>query len=560
MARWTRSREAVVATSVVALAVVALSWPLAWASPATVTAPLSSTDLAYTLFAHRWAWEVMAGRESFWHSALMAYPEGLAVGPGLWNPVVLFATSWLQALSEPLPAYARAVVLLQVLNGLALYVLGRRLGGPLGGALAASVGLLLPFTWHEHFEGRLEQGFIAPAALYLAWVPEVEERPVRVGAAMALAAACYWFTAPMLALATLPLLGRRLLRPETWRALLVAVGLSVLLAAPVAALVVLPQLDRPEVLATFSDARMVRVRLAESWPALASVAWLGPGTRPVGKLALGALALGALALWRAPGARAWLLVGLLGLVMAAGPLLQWGGEPVVLGGRHVALPLGWLDLLPGMSRMWWPYRWLLLTVLSLAAAAALVAPRLPRPAVALLGLLLVVEGLALWPVRGTPAHLQSSPRALLDPVPDGRYLRLPLAQERAGLPADGEPVHFVSGGVLGEVPLVLTALTGQPTSSADAGLGGRVVAEQVALSAAWEDPSRACELRWSDLAHLAEAGFTWLAVVEPMPGRAQGCLQRHLGPAEARAAGVLFWRVAEEADEALRGPGSVRDR
>lgn len=530
--------------------VTAASWPLAVLPADTLTGPLSTTDLSFTVFAQWWSWEVLAGRESFWHSDLLDFPAGLPVGPSLWNPVVLFATGWLHALFEPLRAYNLSVLFLQVLNGLALYLLGRRLGGRAGGAVAVVLGLMAPFTWHELFAGRPEQGFLAPAALYLALVPDVEERPLRLGAAMALAACCYWLVAPMLALATLVLLGRRLALPATRRGLLRAALTSVVLAAPVALLVAVPQLVRPEVLATFSDPELGGLRANESWSPAWSLTWLSWAPKQVGRLALCALALGALAAWRVRDARAWLGVGALGLVMAAGPLLQVGGEPVLVGGYHLSLPLAWLDLLPGMERQWWPYRWLVLTVLGLSAAAAAVAPRLPRPVVALLCLGVVAEGLALWPV-GTSRPSVLAERAALDPVAEGRYYRLELVSELPGLGDEAGAVHFVSGGTLGDLPVLLAALAERPVSSADAGLGGSVVRNRGSLDAAWHARAAACELGPGELEALHEDGFRWLVTVR-VPGEPpKRCLDRTMERAPVRLGALDLWSLSDGPVEEL---------
>jgi hypothetical protein len=105
--------------------------------------------------------------------------------------------------------------------------------------------------------------------------------------------------------------------------------------------------------------------------------------RYLGFLALGLAAAGVVAAPRR--AAPWVLVALVSIVLALGPVLRWGGAPVVVGGNGFVLPMAWLnDVLGRVAEpINFPARFLAPAMVALAVlgglatrwrAAALLAP------------------------------------------------------------------------------------------------------------------------------------------------------------------------------------------
>ena len=124
-------------------------------------------------------------------------------------------------------------------------------------------------------------------------------------------------------------------------------------------------------------------------------------------LGLPALALGLLALWRAPRqATLWVVLALLGALLAMGSYLVVNGEVVELaGGSRVRLPFFFLNRALGYvaEPLNFPVRALAITMTALAVCAALVAragsPRLALGLAVLAGLDVQVNQLTPWPMQ-----------------------------------------------------------------------------------------------------------------------------------------------------------------
>jgi hypothetical protein len=122
-----------------------------------------------------------------------------------------------------------------------------------------------------------------------------------------------------------------------------------------------------------------------------------------------------------------------GAVMAMGPYLKWGPDPVIWGDSPIPLPFRWLsELHPVFERLTWPERWGVLIALGLAAAAS----KAPKPR--LLAALLITETLLVSP----NAPLQSASLESMNPwrrlqAVDGAVLELPIARTHRQAPFVG---------------------------------------------------------------------------------------------------------------------------
>ncbi len=393
-----------------AAVVMFVSWPL-MADPAGIwTSARHGSDLSAAIFFQWWMGQVMVGDQSITSTDLLYHPAGLDMVPWVWNLVALGLTCWLQLLFEPIAAYNLSTIWVGLLNAGAFYLLGRRVGGDAGGVVAASIGGAFPLAWFELFEGRLEQGLVAPVALYVVALLDIDKPRgwLWVGLAMALVGATWWFAPPFVALCTLPLVRR-----DTWRALGKAAGVAVVVVLP---LLLFVWGRATSVMSPVASKALLMQQANASTPL--DLAGSGPTALPW--LALAGLL--AAAFFR--DARKWLIAALICIVLAAGPWVQWDGEPVRVGGWAIGLPLYWLDQLPGFIRFWWPSRLVLYIGVMAAGAVAWLVARIPSrarwPVVLVVSTLVVVDGRRI--LRGAVADgeatIDASP---LDPVRKGVF-------------------------------------------------------------------------------------------------------------------------------------------
>jgi hypothetical protein len=402
-----RSLQAIALLAGCLLLAVAASWPLAPHISEVTTSGRADGDLGYTLFAQWWSWQALTGAGSFFDCPLVYFPAGQNLAGSVWNLVVLFATAPFHGFADPITAYNLSILALATANAAAFFFLGQRLGGTPAGVLAAVVVSGLPYSWFELYEGRPEQGFLAPAALYgLALIRLQEGRPraiLMVGLSMAWVASCYWFMAPLLAVGLLPVLGRSLTTRDTWISLGKATGVCLAACAPFLALIL------PSILGTGGTRSLVdsgnasfmrmsnRVNPLEILVPFGEVGFLQHSI-PI------AATVGLLLAARHPAARVWVAAVALSILLATG------------------IPMAALDLLPGFDRFWWPYRALGVVTVALAGALATWLGSLPRrqqlAGVLVLGLPLLLHGrfLTLSAVQHGDPNLPTSP---LDPTAQG---------------------------------------------------------------------------------------------------------------------------------------------
>lgn len=358
--------------------------------------------------------------DGFW------FPFGRPLLDAAWNMVDALLAAPLLMLLGPTRGTMLATGLFGVANALAGGFMGRRLGGPGWPAVVGAVGLgFAPFAWAEIHQGRPTQALLAPLALALAAAGARARgggaRPrgagVAAGLLTALSGACYWFhglfVAPLVGLA---LLARTPLR-EGLKGLLVA-GVSCLLAIAPFALWVFSRWGE---LQGTGGARAFRVPVAWPWqPGLAQ----GPSSELYLPLGLCLLALPAVLV----GARRLAIPLLLGVLVLFS--LSFGTSATLFG-REVAMPWSWLDELPLLSRLWWPYRALGAATVGLAAVAALGAATRPGRWLAPLCLVAVLAQVLDQPGRLPVSAVPSLP-GWHARLPPGPILLLPALDPRTG--------------------------------------------------------------------------------------------------------------------------------
>ncbi|MCK6514516.1 hypothetical protein L6R46_05620 [Myxococcota bacterium] len=428
---WTaRTPYSLLVTLVSALLSVALTWPLALTlSTESIGSPHGDG------LKHLWTlwWiraEVMAKGAIPFQTQLVNYPEGMALYPieplnGLL--VVLLAPLSVVTVSN-LAALANLTLI-----GVCGALLGRRVSGePLGG-LAAGVMLqtsaVALFTLHVGV-GELQHLWWLPLGL-LAWLNHKETQSFKsavwLGLSLGLAAlSCFYhgfflgFSVAVLSLFTLPLRGSL---PGVLLRYAVAAGLGLALVLPVmrtfsssygederpsVGLLAYITQEHGQPVTDPSSARLDPLDLVSprrDERATASPERMGYGGGRY--LGLPALALGLLALWRSPRqAMLWVVLALLGALLAMGSYLVVNGEVVELaGGSRVRLPFFFLNRALGYvaEPLNFPVRALAITMTALAVCAALVAragsPRLALGLAVLAGLDVQINQLTPWPMQ-----------------------------------------------------------------------------------------------------------------------------------------------------------------
>jgi len=211
---------------------------------------------------------------------------------------------------------------------------------------------------------------------------------VGLGLSMAFAGLTYWYFGLFFAMLCIPIVAAAALR-QTDRPRLRWVGLGALIcliivAFPLASAVsgweqlamtsreMLPGVDQPNLQVLPQSERFLFSQSND-------VTWPFRSVPPARSNRVHWLLLGA-AIWgsavQSPHRWRWWLAACLGGVMVMGPFLAFGGDPVLLGDRPIALPwYGLAKLSPLLERLHWPQRWGIVVPLALLPRAA----RCPRP-------------------------------------------------------------------------------------------------------------------------------------------------------------------------------------
>jgi len=434
-----------------------ISWPLMPRADELLTSARSDSDLFYSIYAHWWAGEVISGAQSFSHNAGAYFPEGTDMAGSVWNFVTLFLTGWLQLLREPVGAWNSATVVIIALNGVAGFALGKRVGGLWGGVVAAAMMLSFPMSWCEAFEGRHEQAFTAPISLTFLSLIRLSDREPRAwlgfGLSLALVASTYWYMAPMLGLALLPII-LPMLRSRG-SAIELARGMGVCLLAILPAIIIIAPHVSSELLArSNSPEHQLLMRTGNSlllpFDSLSHRNPMGRALPIFGVLAI-------LVSLSKKETRAWGLIGVIAVILTMGSVLQSGGQPVVVGGRLIPLPLKALDLLPGFDRFWWPYRALPIAGCAAATAIALIVSKMKNSHMVAIAasLLLGFESRAVI-FQALSTGDPSIPTSPYDPAPDSGFYRLEIPTWVESPPSEGAVVDHPLRQVSNFAPLYAT--------------------------------------------------------------------------------------------------------
>ncbi|HJN77658.1 MAG TPA: hypothetical protein QGF58_27305 [Myxococcota bacterium] len=500
--------EALVWLALALAATALMSWPLASQVGTHSLVGLHNPDVITSIWWYdRVADSVATLSNPFWAEDLL-WPMGAQIGASIWNlgaPLAAVPLTWAVG---PVGALSAAAIVFTALTGVIAGVATRRLGGDrVSAALAVLVGASLCFGVVECASGRGEQALLAPILAFLVGYARLRERPgsrglaVATGVALGLSGAVYWMGAYML----LVVLGLDVLARAARRRLDRAALVDLLIVGVASFLVALPFLA-PVVIGSVqgSDHGLLNAQEAGGIDGAMALPWalegpFAPSHRDASRrwplLALPVLALGA---WRLRGPARFLAgVGLVAAVFSLGRYLwlPWmvGGEPVAVPMPHRAL-----DLLPGFSRFWWPYRWSMLLLPCFAVVAgALAATRRP----------LWQRGLALalvapWSIYEGAAMLRLSPA--LPPVPT-EAVEVPEVFRRLGaepgqhpmlqLPARNVKAGMLHWQVWHQQPI--DTAVGWQLPGAIPGAWDDNVAQSELLSALISDPGQAARRDWS---------------------------------------------------------------
>lgn len=424
---------------------------------------------------------VLHGQDPFFRHEL-AWPVGQDTRLLLWNflPQLLFLP--IHALTDPVAGLNLANYATVVLNALAAGwaagVVTKSRWGALAGVVVGATNI---YAWAEGEHGRPEQALWAPIAVYLGalW----DRRIKLAGVMLGLAGATYWFYAYFLVLLTLVWGAVR----RDWR--IIPIGaLSALVALPFLGPVISAMLEAR------TSYEVVRDTSANVWDTQVHAALALPMALiwPLERVArqptlLVPLLVVPIALWRR-GPFGWITLAT--VLLACGPLaLRSGPEPWRFGGGVVYLPQAAVDLLPGFSRFWWPYRWMGVAVPAFAIVVGQVVAERPRwfwPLTALLGfeatLLLRHTGPFDFPAR-PPAVIEQLARA---PVP-APVLQLPASGVVNGLVGwqafHGQPID---GGLALQLPALRRQL-GIPVSKLQTALDLAGGPDALPVPAVWSE-------------------------------------------------------------------------
>lgn len=511
-------RRILLAFAVGVAACVAATWPAAATWNTHTLVPLGYADVQAGLWWPRHVGDaVLAGRNPFLATEFF-WPAGQDVTLLVWNVLAELLLFPLWRWFSPNAALNLAAFFVAGLNAAATAAAVRRLlagsasvgapqaatsgaaaaGAARGGAgpaawapelAAAALAGASHFAFLEMVNGRIEQALWAPVVLVLAELVAPDPRAGRAAVWLGLAAAVYWFYGYFLALALVGFFAAR----RTGAALRFAVATgagSLLVASPFLAPVLLAASGGTP---TRAAADTLTSQAAASVSLPAGLLW-PLGVQP----AFGAMAVPLLvlpfavgAVWKGRGAvRGLGALALATVVLALGPYaVNAAGAP--LGGVRLWLPTAALDVLPGMARFWWCYRWLTLAIP--AAIVGIVLALRARPAL-LFAVVLFGLGETACVLRGG-SPLPRLPR---------QGVRAPPALDQLAAAPDPSPVLVLPKGDVHAIFVGWQAWFRQPT---DLGLGGHLpgvapagyaeAAAATTLGRALADPSVPAPASWT---------------------------------------------------------------
>lgn len=367
----------------------------------------------------------------------------------------------------PIAAYNVGFVLSFLLTGLAGYALCHDLTG---NQIAAAFGGLVIMLWPQRFAqavaGHIETAMLPFVLLYVLFLGRTLRRPswrpaVMMGIAFALAGMMHatvlpYVLIPLTAIYVPVILAtrtdRRFFDWPTWRALLMSAGVALVIILPFFVPMIAFSLNPPDYafeggagLPALSTDLLGYVT-PSPLNAVMNALGLVPGyaadmygfflPETIAYLGLAPLVLAGIAIARRDEeAKAWLLVALVAMILAMGPLLKVNGGliPAVWNPDvPVPLPYALLSRAPIYSVGRTPGRFNLVTGIALAVIVARGIDlwlREQRPwkvgAIALAAVVMTVEYPAIWPVPTMPISEPATAAYLAAHEPDGAVLNVP---------------------------------------------------------------------------------------------------------------------------------------
>jgi len=269
----------------------------------------------------------------------------------------------------------------------------------------------------------------------------------------ALVASTYWFMAPLLVFASLPILVPMLRERTTAADLIKALGLCAVALIP-AAIIVYPHISTELLSRSNPPEHQLLMRAGNSLLLpFDSLSHRNPMGRALPIFGVGAI------IWSLykRDLRVWGLIGIGAVILAMGPVVQSGGQPVVVSGRLIPLPLAVLDLFPGFDRFWWPYRALPIAGCAAAAALAVIVSKTKNSPIIAIGVALML-GLESRAVIFQALHTgdPSIPTSSYDPAPDSGYYRLELPTWVRSPPSEGAVIDHPLRQISNFAPLFAT--------------------------------------------------------------------------------------------------------
>ena len=499
--RWTAGIPAAVFTALAVL----ITGPVWLADTQSVIGELDGLDLSGSIWAHWWTADALMRGVSPFLGTHSFVPTGL-------NPVLQY--NLLDAIIHaPLIAgfgtitgYNLAVVLALTATGLSAMHLGRSAGASAAGALLTGcIVQSSSFVALELHCGRISQIFLVFFLLATAQLLRVLGGRQGVGSALLLGglaaatALVYWYfgIAFLIGATVLLMTHRKAWTPSLGRALGIAtvLGLALTLPAVVALLSEwsgLPGVDR-------TDAAGIIAANSRGlfWPILNTSKAHDHQLGLVTLVLAGLAAHGRVARWKS-----WLGIAGLGWVLALGP------------GTAITLPFGWLQAgVPTFDRMWWPYRFELLTVVATGVMAGLGFDRLIKSRTRLWLLGAISLSVLDAPLRSGLLPIMASPLPTTHPT---LY---------AGLDSPIFTVPVMPNRAESERLLLLQTFHGQPTKNGD---GEHLLDHMPKAQQAWLESSQMvgmlhtlrrtgsvnATVQPGDIQALLDAGFEWV-VVDP---------------------------------------------
>jgi hypothetical protein len=375
-----------------------------------------------TLWGFWWWSESFARGASPFFCDLLRWPEGAPMWLHTWNVPAALAVLPLWHATPGLPEVAlyNAVVFASYpLAGYTTYLLCKELwGGQLAPFLAGTLYAVSAYHF-GHAPGRLDAVCMEWSPLYFLGLVRTIRRhgvggPMLAGVALALAATTSAYHLLFCALGTVVLIAAwfptdraTLVSAAFGRRVVLLVVVFLALAGWLYVAVLRGFLAEPRA-ATGAGERASADLLSFFVPRTGSAAYIG----------YVALGLAAMAASRAKASRPWLLVALIGFVLALGPRLQLGGFVL----PRVLLPFGWLaHAIPALGTGVEPARFTWLVTIGVTVAAGAALSHLVRGGRRGAAVAVAITALALvetWP-RAMPTSSWPAPRFLRDLAKDG---------------------------------------------------------------------------------------------------------------------------------------------